>query len=66
MKPIVIRLTKASGVYLKGAELGYASEAVARKHHGDAFTIVRHTDTSEYVPPKAEPKKAEPKTGDTN
>lgn len=51
-KPIVAQLTKASGGYPKGTELGYASEAVARKHLGDDFKIVRYTDTSEYVAPE--------------
>ena len=58
---IRVQVTKGPN---KGAEYGYASEAVARKHLGDDFTILAHVDRSEYVAPKADAKKAEPKTGD--
>jgi hypothetical protein len=48
-KPIVVQVTRGPN---KGAEYGYASEAVATKHLGDGgYKILRHTDTSAYEPP---------------
>jgi hypothetical protein len=45
----VVQVTKGPN---KGAEYGYASEAVATKHLGDGgYKILRHIDTSEYVAP---------------
>lgn len=51
--PIVVRLTKPVRDYPKGAELGFATEAQARKVLGDdTFTVVRHQDNTAYEAPK--------------
>ena len=53
-KPIKVRLTKDAGGFLKGAELGYATEAKATSVLGEGtFTVVSHQDGSEYEPPKS-------------
>ena len=46
-KPIVVEVTKTGTDWPKGAELGYESEAQARKALGDgAFKVLRHQDGS--------------------
>ncbi len=57
MKPIVVGVTRATDDWPKGAELGFANAADADKVLGDGnYKILRHTDSSAYEPPKAEPK----------
>ncbi|MDQ3540652.1 MAG: hypothetical protein M3440_08195 [Chloroflexota bacterium] len=54
VKPIVVQVTKQTGDYVKGAELGFDSEAKATSTLGDGtFKIVRHQDFSEYEAPAA-------------
>ncbi len=56
-KPIVVQVTKQTGDYVKGAELGFDSEAKATSTLGDGtFKIVRYQDFSEYEAPKASPR----------
>ena len=53
-KSIVVQVTKQTGDYLKGAELGFDSEAKATSTLGDgAFKIVRYQDFTEYEAPAA-------------
>ena len=40
-EPIVVRTTKQVGVYPRGTELGYRTEADAKAILGDAFEVVR-------------------------
>ncbi|MEJ7901903.1 MAG: hypothetical protein WKF63_08635 [Thermomicrobiales bacterium] len=64
-KPIVVQVTKQTGDYLKGSELGFDSEAKATSTLGDgAFKIVRYQDFSEYEAPKAQKAADAPKSGD--
>lgn len=53
-RPIVVQLTKATDAYPKGAELGFATEAQARKALGDdaEFKVVRYQDGGEVEQPK--------------
>lgn len=52
-KPIVVAVTKDTAEWQKGAELGYANEAAAKKALGDGnYKILRHVDSSEYVAPE--------------
>lgn len=51
-KPIRIRLTKDSGSWEKGTELGVASEAVANRLYPD-HEVVSHVDGSTYEEPAA-------------
>jgi len=63
-KPIVVQVTKQTGDYVKGAELGFDSEAKATSTLGDgAFKIVRYQDF-EYEAPKAQKAADAPKSGD--
>lgn len=57
-KPLRIRLTRASGSYARGAEVGVASEAIAKKHFGDGYTIVGYDDGTPYEK-KAKPAASE-------
>lgn len=52
-KPIVVELTKDTNGYPKGAELGYDSEAKARKVLGESFKVVRYQSGDPYDAPKA-------------
>ena len=53
-KPIKVRLTKDAGGFLKGAELGYATEAKATSVLGEGtFTVVSYQDGSPYEAPKS-------------
>jgi len=64
-KPIVVQVTKQTGDFLKGAELGFDSEARATSTLGDGtFKVVRHQDFSEYEAPKAQKAADAPKSGD--
>lgn len=59
-RPIVVELTKATDAYPKGAELGFDTEAQARKALGEdaSFKVTRYQDGGPYEAPKAS-KKAE-------
>ncbi len=51
-KPIVVQVTKQTGDYVKGAELGFDSEAKATSTLGDGtFKVVRHQDQTAYEAP---------------
>lgn len=62
-KDIIVRLTKnVDGYGSKGAELGYSSEAQARKVLGDdTFTVVSYQDGSPLEQPKKSAAKADDK-----
>lgn len=54
-KDIVVELTRAVGLYPKGTELGFASEAKAASVLGEgAFKVVRYQSGEAYEAPKVQ------------
>ena len=58
-EPIVVRTTKQVGVYPRGTELGYRTEADAKAILGDDFEVVRLQDGG---PAPEKPTKTEKKS----
>ncbi len=53
-KDIVVQVSKQTGDYVKGAELGFASEAKATSVLGDGnFKVIGYQDKSPYEAPAA-------------
>ena len=60
-KPIVVQVTKATDGWVKGAELGFDSEAKATSALGDGtFKVLRHQDGSAVEAPQSRQDAPEP------